>query len=192
MVGYNSKKFREKLKLQSSKIKSSSMRDRIAIHFAKGKILEVGCGERPLFKNSVKLDIARIRGCIQADCNKTLPIKPGFDTIIALDVIEHLLETKVFLKECGRILNRNGRLILSTDNVMNIWNRFAMIIGDTREINRYFDGMFEFGTVRYFTPRGLKKILEENDFTVERIIPLGRIRILSLCGGFICITKRFR
>jgi len=186
---YRSEEYRRKLKKQNLKIKSLFQRDEIVKKIARGKILELGCGEFPLFKNSTKIDIAKIDGCIKADLNKPLPLKGKFDTIISLDVIEHLWKIDCFLKECRRLLRYNGMLILSTPNVMNFWNRFGMLLNDELTISNYFNGMFEMGHTRYFTPYSLRKELEEHNFVVKKMIPLGRIKVLSLCGGFICIAK---
>lgn len=193
MVDYTSQKYRKECRKKTKNIKSLVQRDeivkKIVGSMGKVEILELGCGENSLFSDSVKVDIAKIKGCMQVDCNKPLPINRKFDVIVSLDLIEHLLETDIFLEECKRLLKQDGLLILSTPNVMNICNRLGMIIDDGT-IDRYFNGTFEFGHVRYFTPKSLKKTLEKHNFTVERIIPLGKIRLVNLCGGFVCLAKR--
>lgn len=40
----------------------------------------------------------------------------SFDTVLALDVIEHLYKPQMLLKEIGRTLKRNGAALLVTDN----------------------------------------------------------------------------
>ena len=59
---------------------------------------------------------------IQADLDIgviTLP-KNYADTIIASEVVEHLLRPHDFLKECYRILKPNGRLIITTPNALSL------------------------------------------------------------------------
>ena len=51
---------------------------------------------------------------------KEIPFKNGtFDIIICRSVIEHLPEPKETFKEFYRILKKNGRLIISTQNIYN-------------------------------------------------------------------------
>lgn len=104
---------------------------KIAKYLCRGKILEVGCGEFPLFEDSIKIDINPIKGknYICADLNKPLGIKKKFDTIIGLDIIEHLYDVHIFLEECKRLCNTEGKLILSTPNVLSWKNRIFLLFG---------------------------------------------------------------
>jgi SAM-dependent methyltransferase len=161
--------------------KSYDTRDKLARIWSSGKILELGCGEFPLFENSTRIDIAKIDGCIQADCNCPLPIKEKFDVILALELIEHLWNVDNFLKECNRLLKLNGKLIISTPNV-NYWkNRLKRLRGDYSDTKPC-----------YFSPRSLKKKIEEYGFKVEVTKPLGRVKLLSLCGGFIVRCSKIK
>jgi SAM-dependent methyltransferase len=46
-----------------------------------------------------------------------LPVRDGCaDTIMSLQVIEHLWEQERFLRECRRVVRRGGALLLSTPN----------------------------------------------------------------------------
>lgn len=57
---------------------------------------------------------------VQADA-QYLPFKnESFDTVLALDVIEHLPSPPNFLNEVNRVLRKGGRLILTTPNTGNI------------------------------------------------------------------------
>lgn len=96
----------------------------IAEH-ANGDLLDCGAGTAPfygMYKNqttSVKMTdwtnsvhespyIDKL-----ADLNKEIPYKnDSFDTILCADVLEHLLEPRVFFTEASRTLRTNGKLIV--------------------------------------------------------------------------------
>ncbi len=186
MVDYNSKKYRNLVKESRKHLRSYGERNRVVKNWSFGKLLELGCGEFPLFKDSTKIDIAKIDGCRQEDCNYPLPLKEGFDTIIALELIEHLWNVDNFLKECNRLLKLNGKLIISTPNVKYWKNRLGLLFGD--------DGWFDTdgAHLHFFSPQSLVKKLSKYGFIVEIMKPLGRTKMLSFCGGFIARFKKLK
>jgi len=198
MKGYNISRVRKKFDYMSNDmwkesrqrvIKSIRRRDRIVRELARGKILELGCNKWWLFEDSVKLDIEKLKGVIIADCNKTLPLKTKFDTIVALELIEHLEKTDVFLNECKRLLNSGGRLIISTDNAVAWFNRVNMFIM-CEKFSERFEHLVRLGHKKYYTHKLLKKEIESHGLKTEKIRPMGRIPFLSLCGGFLIIAKK--
>lgn len=108
-----------------------------AYKHGKGKVLEIGCGEgyglsylsrnaeiivggdysfetliKSKEKNYCKNNIEYV--CLDA---QRLPFQDNtFDTVLALELIEHLINPKAFLKEVRRVLKSSGVLILSTPN----------------------------------------------------------------------------
>jgi len=187
LIDYRSKRYRNKLKKDRISLKKDyETRDKLAREWSSGKILELGCGEFPLFKDSTKVDIISIGGCIQADCNYSIPLKNNFDTIIALELIEHLWNVDNFLKECRRLLKKGGVLIISTPNVKYCVNRLKLLFGDDSGFDT--DGTH----LCYFSPDSLKRKLSEHKFALEVMKPLGRMRLLSLCGGFIARFRKIK
>jgi len=104
----------------------------IVVALSRGLILDVGCGTGEIMhelsrfrKRTIGVDIslsylkeAKIKGlsCIQGDAH-FLPFRENvFDTVIALDVIEHLEDPLRFLKECNRVLKRRGIIFIHTPN----------------------------------------------------------------------------
>ncbi|MBI2326268.1 methyltransferase domain-containing protein [Candidatus Collierbacteria bacterium] len=64
------------------------------------------------------------------DLEKPLKVKANTaDLVIALEVIEHLFDTDLFLSEIHRILKPKGFLILSTPNLASLPNRFRLLFG---------------------------------------------------------------
>lgn len=69
--------------------------------------------------------------CKKADLNARLPYKNGFfDYILNSNGIEHLEDQYNFVRECCRILKPNGKLLITTPNILNLKARVAyMLLG---------------------------------------------------------------
>lgn len=93
-------------------------------HYAKGKLLDLGCGDVPLYQayKEYVTDIICVdwenslhkNEYLDFECNleKILPFEDGeFDTIILSDVLEHISEPAHLWKEMSRILAKNGMVI---------------------------------------------------------------------------------
>ncbi|WP_446875181.1 class I SAM-dependent methyltransferase [Phormidesmis sp. 146-35] len=52
-----------------------------------------------------------------------------FDAIIAGDLIEHLVDTDVFLEELHRVLRPGGYLLITTPNLAWWWSRVRLLLG---------------------------------------------------------------
>lgn len=131
--------------------------------FAKGSILDVGCGNKPyesLFNTGDDMYI----GCdvIQSSENKVdiickaTDINAGtksFDTVFSTQVMEHVDNSDLMLKECNRVLKKDGLLILS---VPFCW-----------ELHEEPYDFFR------FTKYGLQELCNRNNFEVVEIIPNG-------------------
>lgn len=60
---------------------------------------------------------------VQADA-QNLPFKnESFDTVLALDIIEHLYSPLEFLNEINKVLKKGGQLILTTPNTANVFEK---------------------------------------------------------------------
>jgi len=67
----------------------------------------------------------------------TIPLKgDNFDLVLALDILEHLEDESIILKEIKRILRNNGKVIISTpiSGKYFILNRLKSMLGLTPEI----------------------------------------------------------
>lgn len=93
---------------------------------AKGRLLDLGCGNVPLFAAYREFVTANI--CVdwahtlhrnehldyEVDLTNALPFSDGeFDTIILSDVLEHIPVPEQLWKEMARLLSRNGKVIMN-------------------------------------------------------------------------------
>ena len=172
------------------------------------KILDLGCGKGEFTKIlSEKVGTTDIYGiefvdavaqlaeesgikAYRANLNEKLPIKDEmFDFVHANQVIEHLYETDVFIKEIYRLLKEGGYAIISTPNLSSFHNIISLIFGKqpftvhiSNEVilGNSFDpkhGM-KHGSkgeihLRIFTYEALKELFEYHGFEVENIVGVG-------------------
>lgn len=134
------------------------------ITFYKGIMLDLGCADKPFqefFEQYVEQYIGvdwtnclhDSKADIVANLNEKLPIKNDFaDTIVSLNVLEHLYNPQGFLKECYRVLKDDGTIILHVPFQFGLKN----------SQNDYF---------RY-TPYGLRHLLAEAGFTDIKVQPI--------------------
>jgi SAM-dependent methyltransferase len=165
----------ENIERLSSTIALKSRRDFMTVYFitkelkyviakyAKGKLLDVGCGNKPyelLFSGIIESYI----GCdvIQSDKQKVDVICEAnylkfndnmFSSVFSTQVIEHVDATDTMLKEIHRVLEPGGVFILSGPFVWEL-----------------HEEPYDFFR---FTKYGFKAILERNNFELLELKPTG-------------------
>lgn len=115
------------------------LRSLLERHVPQGRVLDLGCGtggtlrhwmdRHPCFgsdRSDLALRICAEKGfdrLVQSDLAR-LPFAPGaFDTILALDVIEHLDDDVGFVASAGELLHPDGRLILAVPAFQMLWSQ---------------------------------------------------------------------
>jgi SAM-dependent methyltransferase len=177
-----------------------------------GSLLDVGCADGQLGEylnhrlgwRSSGIDIsltnaslATQRGVMTVVGNLRSPLpfdSNSFDAVIAKQIIEHLVDTRLFLMECYRVLRVKGCLILGTPNLASLSNRLRLLLG---RYPGWMDYQLEDGAghVRYYSFPILKRQLRAIGFHVEyavgtalrlpflaRFLPEDRIRFLVWLG----------
>ena len=132
-------------------------------------------------------------------------IDEKFPFISALEILEHMVDTDAFLKECRDHVEENGHLIISTPNINSLRNRVQVPFG-------IYPAGIEYKTlihhVRLYNVSTLKSHLKEHGFQLVAITGVNflPIRFLknalvrrfdarlsdlfpSLCGNIIAIFK---
>ena len=100
----------------------------MALKNTKGRVLDVGCGANNFVKsygNGVGVDVADWKGCDQVIKDAaSLPFKDQtFDTITYLACLNHIPNRNQSVKEAGRVLKADGRIIVTM--ITPRWGKFV-------------------------------------------------------------------
>jgi len=186
------------------------------------RVLDAGCGygelleavkhARPSVRDAVGMDIASsvgeklakrgLRG-VCGDVSEPWPFPDAcFDAVICAEVIEHVFDTDLMVKEAYRVLEPGGCVIVTTPNLAYVANRLLLLAGvqplftetsTSTVLGRWLPFLGQHrrteGHLRLFTLGALKEILSMHGFRVERALgycffqqgPLGMLdRALTL------------
>lgn len=115
--------------MNDGRLASDRLRFKYINKFLKGNtVLDIGSSEGFLHKLLVKQNPKKKfytldnsgKADFKIDLDKPKKINKKFDTIIAGEVIEHLKSPINFVKYCKSLLNKGGRLILTTPNAIGL------------------------------------------------------------------------
>ncbi len=172
--------------------------------FINGNILDVGCGDG--FFSSVMADMDTAEVVYGLDIsNKAIDIakrqhsniefRTGFitklpydsncfDTVTAIEVIEHILDIQKMFEELNRVLKNNGILIITTTD----FNLLKKLI-----ISFFFDKYF-YPTnphIRFFTKRTLRELLIRYGFEIIKYVWNGSY-FGTMPKGQIVVAKKIK
>jgi SAM-dependent methyltransferase len=138
-------------------------------------------------KSQVKKGKKLGRRILEADLSRKFPFTEKVDVILASEILEHIFDTDLFIKECKRVLNRKGKLIITTPNICNLGDRLRCLIGIRPSVIECRAGKDYAGHIRAFTVKDVTTLLEDHGFKVTRVqgyeffLPFGfKSRLLSL------------
>ena len=168
---------------------------KIVVGIAPQSLLDVGCGNGTLL-NALRIELVDIELTgtdvyVQensewkyevSDVTQKLNFADNsFDLIVVGEIIEHVPDPDFLLRECHRILKSNGKIIVTTPNLVSWANRIMVLCGtqpfftetSTRmTLGRRFrllgQGEKVQGHLKIFTHLSLKEILELNGFRVSQ------------------------
>jgi glycosyltransferase involved in cell wall biosynthesis len=92
------------------------------------------------------------------------------DTVVALDVIEHLLAPEVSLREIHRAMRPGAKLVASTANVAYLLVRVMLLFG---QFNYGKKGILDLTHTRLFTVRSFCRTLEGEGFRIDSLRGVG-------------------
>ncbi len=91
-----------------------------------GRVLDYGSADGP-YRRFFAPDTEFVTADLQGNAAATLELRPdgtvpapdaGFDAVLSTQVLEHVTDPAVYLRECFRVLRPGGRMLLSTHGLM--------------------------------------------------------------------------
>ena len=119
-----------------------------------GRILDVGCGEMITTRKipgAVGMDLDQ--GDVKGSVYKIPFLDQTFDTVLLLDVIEHLDHPVTAIKEIRRVLKPQGKLILMFPND-TVFFLARMICG------KWTEAYMDYGHLRQYTPMFIRELMK--------------------------------
>lgn len=115
--------------------------------------------------------LARERGIptIAANLQHSLPLETAScDLVLCLDVLEHLLEPEIALKEAHRILKASGKLIINVPNHFTLSGRLNILFGSGIDSVKFFPDSPDWSNphVRFFRRSSIASLLEHCGFEI--------------------------
>ena len=105
---------------------------------------------------------------IKADFCEEATIKKltinDFDLILALDVIEHIADTKLFFKNLSKITKHKNKVLVSLPNIKNIRIPYNIYLKNTFPRNNA--GIFDETHLRWFTKKDIENLFKDNHFKI--------------------------
>ena len=139
-----------------------------------GRVLDLGSGSGLLAtlmmrnNNVTTVDLHNADFVVDLQ-REPLPFAESFNTVTCIELIEHIWAVDRLLKDIYRVLQKDGKLIISTPNLASLGRRLLMLCG----VNPYVENFLrpqEAGHVKHYTLKEFKYILEENEFIVDNIV----------------------
>lgn len=147
-------------------------------------LLDVGCGDGTLaalvkskYQKVYGVDIsaeaiqrAERKGveAFQVNLNsEPLPFEPDyFDTVTCLDVIEHVFDPRILIKEIHRVLKPEGEGFITTPNIRFLRCLQSIIIDGRFPKTSGDSSLYDGGHLHYFTFKDVELLLEDAGFRV--------------------------
>ncbi len=193
--------FYNELRIQDAK-KLVSEISKMRIFKKKDAVLDIGCGTGELGALLSQKYEVTVYGL---DINKTAVLKANkngvkakignveekwpfsnnsVDSVLCVQMIEHLVNPDFFLTETKRVLKKNGVVIITTPNLAAWFNRILLLLGfqpfftEVSTIDKTLGLSFTrnltpnrmpMGHLRCFTLKALREILELHSFEIVKI-----------------------
>ncbi len=160
------------------------------------KILDIGCGGGLLCEpmkrlggtvvgvdaSDINIKIAKLHSkemdldIEYINCSpENLDMKNEFDVILNMEVVEHVLDVNLFIKNCSKLLKKNGIMFVATIN-KNLKSYFFAILGAEYILRWLPIGTHEWD--RFLTPEYLENIALKYNFSMNEIIGI-KFNLLS-------------
>lgn len=120
-----------------------------------------------------------------ADLSLKIPFKDNFfDLVISTEVLEHVNDPDIFLREIYRVLKPNGKLLLTTPNLSSWLNRVLFVLGiypifleaSTEAkvgygiFSKFFNSKDLVGHIHVFNYGALIDTLKFHKYSIEKVV----------------------
>lgn len=120
-----------------------------------------------------------------ADLSKKIPFEDNyFDLVISTEVLEHIVNPDIFLREIYRVLKPGGKLLLTTPNLSSWINRILFVLGiypifleaSTEAkvgygiFSKFFNGKDLVGHIHVFNYIALIDTLKFHKYSIDKVI----------------------
>lgn len=183
-------------------------RQKRAADRACGSILDIGCGQafnRFLEGDVTGLDVIRpamiptnYKQFIHADARSlTENVDRCYDTVIALEVLEHIPDYITFLRSCHTLVKQDGLLIISVPNPLYFSTLLSNIIwprgrsGAAEMEGKIINDPY-YGHINFFFPRLLNRVADEIGFDQVEVMCLGNTVSTTLTANILFYVYRKR
>ena len=167
------------------------------------RLLDVGCGDGAMLRqldgfealagvdvSEAAVRIARSQGLDVRAVDVNTGVLPfdseSFETVLCLDVIEHVFDPLQLVAELRRVTAPGGELLISTPNLRYVKRLFELaVLGRFPKTSSDEEG-YDGGHIHYFTAADIKHLLRSQGFTIDRhvgVIPSDRLAILRRYAG---------
>ena len=109
----------------------------------------------------------------------------SFDTVFALNVIEHIEDDFMAIQNCRKLLKEGGRLIILVPAYQSLFNIFDVGLGHHRRYNKsslsnlFHKNNFRVIHSQYFNFAGLFGWFFSGTILKKKIIPTGQVKIFN-------------
>jgi SAM-dependent methyltransferase len=147
-----------------------------------GEILDIGCakgemrnllqgdsiryvGVEPFLEDYLSAKANGLEMVYSSAENAVKEINSQFDFIIFADVLEHLQNPTIVLKECHNLLNPEGEIVISIPNVAHFSNRLGLLFGMWNYAEK---GILDKTHLRFYTKSSFQREIQDCGFFIKR------------------------
>ncbi len=106
-----------------------------------------------------------------------------YDSVIAIEVIEHLKSPWAFVEEAAKLVNPGGQLLISTPNIENPISKAIFFLRGQYFLFR--DDDLKYGHINPLTEFQIKTICDANRLTVKQVIRAGTYSVIYIHRGLL-------